>query len=616
MASADEYAQWIVDNADKKGTPEFNTVAAAYADAKGNLEIPQESQPQEQTGLVGWNHRMGETIRDVGVNALTRAADLMSPVVNYMGLNTSKTPEQQKADIADFASQNSDPTSNASGVGRFATDVGITAGVGGVLGKGVLKAAELAPKAIPYATKLATALESGGMSTGAPADTIAGKAVNAATQVAGGAITGAASGGVVNPDEMLKSGVVGAMLPGAGGALGIGRRFVSPVILPMDSAVRNIELAAGGKDKLAQALLKSQAENEVLPLGQKMTLGQTSGNAGIAALERASKLKDAGGFQDIYQNQTNAMHDAMDSLAGTQDLQDKIIANRSAMVSPYYDANAKEILSGDKLDGLMQRADAMGAVAAAKKNALGSGRGFGIDMAGDGTKSYTGADVQGVQQELQSLRSQAQRSGDTSAAHVLGNLLSDFKGYTETATPNLTEANRLYSELSPDVNQLQLAQALKNKLFSGTDRATNATVPMRSAMFANALADSQNLIRKETGQNQTLAQLYENAPEKLQQLSDIQRLIGRNAELNTLGTGINSTTAQLGHYGELAKSMGGIIGKTGDVINHFSGTEKAVNTLLQNPKMLAKALKDAEKRGLMVNPTNAATRAAAYTAGD
>jgi len=34
MASAAEYAQWITENADKKGTPEFNTVANAYQAAK------------------------------------------------------------------------------------------------------------------------------------------------------------------------------------------------------------------------------------------------------------------------------------------------------------------------------------------------------------------------------------------------------------------------------------------------------------------------------------------------------------------------------------------------------------------------------------------------------
>lgn len=40
MASADEYAAWIVKNADKKGTPEFDTVANAYQLAKGEKPAP------------------------------------------------------------------------------------------------------------------------------------------------------------------------------------------------------------------------------------------------------------------------------------------------------------------------------------------------------------------------------------------------------------------------------------------------------------------------------------------------------------------------------------------------------------------------------------------------
>ena len=34
MATAEQYAQWIVANKDKKGTPEFDTVAKAYQLAK------------------------------------------------------------------------------------------------------------------------------------------------------------------------------------------------------------------------------------------------------------------------------------------------------------------------------------------------------------------------------------------------------------------------------------------------------------------------------------------------------------------------------------------------------------------------------------------------------
>jgi hypothetical protein len=36
MATADEYAKWIVDNSAKKGTPDFDIVAKAYEEAKAS----------------------------------------------------------------------------------------------------------------------------------------------------------------------------------------------------------------------------------------------------------------------------------------------------------------------------------------------------------------------------------------------------------------------------------------------------------------------------------------------------------------------------------------------------------------------------------------------------
>jgi hypothetical protein len=45
MATADDYAGWIVNNADKKGTPEFNTVAAAYREALAEEQPKAEAKP-------------------------------------------------------------------------------------------------------------------------------------------------------------------------------------------------------------------------------------------------------------------------------------------------------------------------------------------------------------------------------------------------------------------------------------------------------------------------------------------------------------------------------------------------------------------------------------------
>ena len=38
MATSDEYAQWIVNNSDKKGTPEFEIVSKAYQDTRSNAK--------------------------------------------------------------------------------------------------------------------------------------------------------------------------------------------------------------------------------------------------------------------------------------------------------------------------------------------------------------------------------------------------------------------------------------------------------------------------------------------------------------------------------------------------------------------------------------------------
>lgn len=54
MATADQYAQWIVNNADKKGTEDFNTVAQAYKEAKASeARSSQESTSSIPTAIGG-----------------------------------------------------------------------------------------------------------------------------------------------------------------------------------------------------------------------------------------------------------------------------------------------------------------------------------------------------------------------------------------------------------------------------------------------------------------------------------------------------------------------------------------------------------------------------------
>ena len=63
MATADDYANWIVKNADKKGTPEFDTVAKAYQEAKAESIVVPKSEPVGKS----MNREIADIPRQIGL---------------------------------------------------------------------------------------------------------------------------------------------------------------------------------------------------------------------------------------------------------------------------------------------------------------------------------------------------------------------------------------------------------------------------------------------------------------------------------------------------------------------------------------------------------------------
>jgi hypothetical protein len=74
MATADEYAAWIVKNSAKRGTPEFDTVAKAYELAKGEettATFQQQNAPApQQPGVMDQIVGAGETAMTLGTSAV------------------------------------------------------------------------------------------------------------------------------------------------------------------------------------------------------------------------------------------------------------------------------------------------------------------------------------------------------------------------------------------------------------------------------------------------------------------------------------------------------------------------------------------------------------------
>ena len=95
MASAEQYADWIVNNADKKGSPEFDTVAAAYQAAKQGA-----GNPSQMKGSVAGGAFMGlrdpidagaQMVRRLVPEGVGRAVDNFGNMLADAGLPVARS---------------------------------------------------------------------------------------------------------------------------------------------------------------------------------------------------------------------------------------------------------------------------------------------------------------------------------------------------------------------------------------------------------------------------------------------------------------------------------------------------------------------------------------------
>ncbi len=226
MATAEQYADWIVKNKDKQGTPEFDTVAEAYKIARSETVEPVEA-PQRRSTDTGFAQGLVAGAANIGKNILSATSYLPRKIEQVASdlsgsdstpLNDAITNMQQ----GNEAFVDSQKDKRAFGAGKLITEIAGTAGAGNVLAIGA-KAAQ--------APKLAAALESGGLSLKAPVGkTVAKKTVNAATRVAGGAGAGAGSVAMVSPEDVGTGAVIGGAFPVVGKVAGATGKFIGGAI--------------------------------------------------------------------------------------------------------------------------------------------------------------------------------------------------------------------------------------------------------------------------------------------------------------------------------------------------------------------------------------------------
>jgi hypothetical protein len=152
---------------------------------------------------------------NLGAGALRGAGSIGSTLMTPYDLLVGNTesignPERRKAIDEGLKSMGANPESGMYKTGKIAAEIAGTLPVGGVIGQGA--------KALGYG-KIGQAIGSAGFDVGPAAATIGGKLGNALLRVGGGAVTGGAAAGLINPKDAS-----------AGSAIGAGFGALSPVI--------------------------------------------------------------------------------------------------------------------------------------------------------------------------------------------------------------------------------------------------------------------------------------------------------------------------------------------------------------------------------------------------
>lgn len=215
---------------------------------------------------------------------------------------------------------------------KIATEIAATAPVGGGLGT---IAKELG------ATRLGTALQTGGMKTGAPLaamDTIAGigsRLGDLGLRVLGGAGTTAAGATLLNPNDTEKGAKIGAALPVAMSGLGhTGSLFGGMLNAVSDKFAKNTALKklADSVGETTESLLsKIKSYEGDIPLSMA---GMTQ-NPKIAALEVGNRARNPANWYEFDKAQADAVYNKM--LSSTKDAED--LTSRAVQRSQNWKAN-------------------------------------------------------------------------------------------------------------------------------------------------------------------------------------------------------------------------------------------------------------------------------------
>lgn len=529
-------------------------------------------------------------VSDIGNTALNAASYLpgkLSPAV-------AQWSRTRNADFDAITEQNKDSTAFKGG--RLAGNIAATLPVGGTLAAGVRAVAPAAIRlgaSAPLIEGLANASATGGFRTGMPAAaTLGGKAADLGIRAAGGALSGGASGALIDPSTAGTSAIVGGVLPvgikAAGATAGYIGNVVNSVVQPF---------TAKGQEAIAGRIVKKFAEGgpttinarELVP-GSAPTLAEATGNAGIATFQRGARDMNPNAFVAREAQNAGARNALFDNIAGDAGKLDFYRASRSDAAKDLYEnalsvdpsANLTPYIKG-QITQLLKRPSIDDASRTAQKWAI--ERGEQPYMAG------SMAGLHDVKTALDDKLAAAVRDNQGGEVKALKATQSKLLDVMERLSPDYKEARVTYAGMSQPINAMESLQGL---------RLTDAQGNMTLAKVKNAM-ESLERARNAPGTHPAKSI----ADDQMQALQAIHADLLRQANLG-LGRSVNSATFQNistnnllsallpGKAGEIVGGkVGGFVGQVGKLA--YSGPNEAIRN-----KLLEMALEPASAAGAFV----------------
>ena len=357
MANADDYANWIVANQSKKGSPEFNTVAAAYKEAK-------------QTESVNVDPETG------------RAFDASIPTAMSLGNERNRINLSNQQQLARRTT--SEKILGFSPYGAAETLTSAITGVPAALAQGVSAGAEALgykrtnPTINAISDYLSTPYQPRSEAGQRYNEKVSDFSQNYLAPIAGlNELSMLGRGMPVNPKY------TSAVIDTANQAIPMaGKAVTAPVVMPYRALKAGIyDPVVNKQDLLSSALMRAVGEKEAPNVIQqlqrsaltpdvKFSAGQASGNLGLTALEDTLKnaILPQGELATQARQNRAALAKPIRALAQDETALEAARANRIDVTDPMFEA-VKGIagMGGTELDSLLARAHSAGALQKAQE---------------------------------------------------------------------------------------------------------------------------------------------------------------------------------------------------------------------------------------------------------